>query len=279
MSQRATTTNRATRHSSATSRAGFSVWSATSIIVAALITGLLLSWNFHAIGWPFMLCFIIASLAMTLFVEIRGLFLTIAQLPLLFGIFIMGTGWLVANSNLSANADSMSKTMILSAIYPLAQYFPQLIATTVGCVIIGVLRYRRGIAKARASRRLFEEQRAQQSQADQRNRSTTRRVREMTARTRRSASDSVGQSNSHGGRVTVAELAKRAEQRRTEEHRAPGARGRAVPPRREPGESLRSMPSISEVERQRAVRRPDVAPAREETKPKRRPSLSDDLYS
>lgn len=250
------------RHVSATSHPGVSVWTATTIIIAALITGLLLSWNAHEVGWPFLACFIVAALTMTLLVEIRGLFLAVAQLPILFGIFIVGTSWLVASTNITGGSDSASKTMVLSAIYPLAQYFPQLAATTIGCALIAVLRHRRSLVRAKLTRRRFEAQRAREAKADQRNRATTSRIREMSARTRRS------RAAADGPRITVDELVRDAEKRRIH-----GARGRAVPPRREPGESVKRMPPISEVARER--RRP-VPPREPRVK---RPSLDDDLYS
>ncbi|AKK02776.1 hypothetical protein CEPID_04525 [Corynebacterium epidermidicanis] len=237
---------------------------------------MLLSWNAHEISWPYWVCFVVAALSMTIVVELRGLFLTVAQLPLLFGVFTIVTGWLVAQSNISASADSLSKTMLLSALYPLAQYFPQLAATTAGCAVIAYLRYRHGVYQAKVQQQAFIAQRQEQSRADQRNRATTTIVREMSERTRRNRSAERRKT------VTVEELVRNAEEKK----RMRTARGRSVPPRREPGESVRNMPSIEEVTRKReSSRRPDASrdsalgkstmPA---PQPKRRPSLDDDLY-
>ncbi len=66
--------------------AGLPTWSGIAIVIAALITGLLLSINAQSIGTPYLICFGVAAVVVALFTEARGLFLVVASLPLVFGI-------------------------------------------------------------------------------------------------------------------------------------------------------------------------------------------------
>lgn len=247
------------------------MWSAFSITVAALLTGLLLSLSSGELGWTFVICFGAAALLTTATVRLSGLFLTVASHPLLFGIFTPITAWLIARSNLSGGADQWSKTMILSALYPLALFFPALAAITVGAIIIAVLRWRSAKSKYQQQLQVFERQRKREAHAERRNRQTATRVRERSRRPRRAE-------DTEGERIPFSELIKdvnsRADQRRA-------ARNQQRTPKR-PNERL--TPRTPEPGRERMTRRPDVekpAPSRgksPEQKPARR-SLSDDLYS
>lgn len=119
---------------------GIPTISAIGIISAALLTGLLISWNAQAIGWPFFLLFIIASIVSTLLVNPKGLYLTVVSIPTLFAFFIILTGWVVNRSDLPESGDPFSSTSLIFSVYPLVQGFPSLITGFVGSIIIAVVR-------------------------------------------------------------------------------------------------------------------------------------------
>lgn len=64
---------------------------------------MLVSLMLGVIGLPYQLIFIIATLGVTLLVEARGLFLTVASIPILFGIFTPLTSWFVSQQGVAAN--------------------------------------------------------------------------------------------------------------------------------------------------------------------------------
>ncbi|QGU02435.1 hypothetical protein CKALI_07865 [Corynebacterium kalinowskii] len=243
------------------------MWTAFSINVAALITGLLLSISFGEINWIFALCFGLAALITTLTVRLSGLFITVASQPFLFGLFVPITAWFIARSNLSGGADQWSKTMILSALYPLAQFFPALAAITAVAIAIAVWRWRGAKKRYLNDLQLLERQRKSEARSERQNRQTATRVRQISRRPRR-------REDSEGERIPFTELIKdvnsRADQRRAE-------RGQQRP-------TQRMTPRTPGADRDRSARRPGVekpAPSRAvkpEQKPARR-SLSDDLYS
>lgn len=227
-----------------------SAWNALSINVAALITGLLLSWSAGEVSWTFVACFGVAALITTLFVRLNSLYVTVVSLPLLFGIFTPLTAWLVARSSLAGGASQWSKTMILSALYPLAMFFPALAIISVTAIIIAVIRLRIAHVKYRSAVSQLEHQRREAARREKRNQQQVSRVRAMSRRPRRHETPAEE-------RVPFNELIRdidaRAERRRAERS------NRRVDPR-----NKKSAPA------------PKAHPS--ERKPSRR-SLSDDLYS
>ena len=73
---------------------GFSLGSGLSILIAALVTGGLISLYTQVIGWPFLAIFALASIIVATFVNPRGLFITVVSIPLLFTFFLLATGTL-----------------------------------------------------------------------------------------------------------------------------------------------------------------------------------------
>lgn len=174
-----------TRHAAPHARTrGWSLWTATSVNVAALITGLLLSMSNGELSWTFVCCFGVSALVTTSFVRLGGLFLTVASLPMLYGIFTPATALLIAREGLSDGADPWSKTMILSAIYPLAQFFPPLAAITIVTIVIAVLRWRSANKRYQQDLRILERERKRAAQHERRNSQTTTKVRQMPHRPR-----------------------------------------------------------------------------------------------
>lgn len=236
---------------------GLPTWSGIAIVLAALITGLLLSINAQAIGWPFLLCFAVAGIVVALATEARGLFLTIAAMPLLFGTMTVLTSWMVGRSLASDGTPAFSTTSIVTAIYPLAQFFPVLGGVTLIAAIIAAVRIWLLRRNGRAREETAIEVRRRTAEADRRNRDTVSRAR------------------SRANQVTVEELLARNRDRdRTRAPREP-----REPQVRRRQEALRRAPEADGHRgRQRPVREPEVrrmAP-RQEPRPELRPESRTD---
>ncbi|GAA4796198.1 hypothetical protein FRX94_09935 [Corynebacterium canis] len=183
----------------AAARFGVPVWSATSIIFASLITGALLSMNFKELGAEFLWCFAAGAIVAVLFVEPRGLFITTAQLPFAFGVAMPITAWLVGRMLPGADGP-ITRTEIITAVYPLTEQFPFLMTVTVITVVIAFARWLLARnAQVRAVRRTAVKQqkvrKINQERAEQASRART------SVRTRRTH-----RAQSQSSQVTVQEL-------------------------------------------------------------------------
>ncbi|AKE41755.1 hypothetical protein UL82_07970 [Corynebacterium kutscheri] len=120
---------------------GIPAWSSLSILIAALVTGVLLTLQTGLLGWPFFTCFIVASLVIAIITEPRGLFISVASIPLFYGISIVAAGYVLVRSTVPEGAPTqLSRTQIITSLFPLTQYFPLLLSVTIGCAIIASLR-------------------------------------------------------------------------------------------------------------------------------------------
>mgnify|MGYP001039294545 CR=1 FL=1 len=223
-----------------------------SIILAALITGLLLSLNAQAIGWPFLLCFAVAAIVVALVTDVRGLFLTVASIPLLFGIMTVLTAWIVTRSQAAEGTAPFSTTTIVTALFPLAQFFPVLAAVSLGAVAIALLRVWSNGRSRKAAEAAAITHRRRAAEADRRNRDTATRARRRT------------------NQVTVEELLARNRSRQAER----GNRPRAEAPRPE----VRPRPEQRRGEPRRGEPRRRAQEPRRREAPRRR-RFDDDLYS
>ncbi|AJE32759.1 hypothetical protein B842_04530 [Corynebacterium humireducens NBRC 106098 = DSM 45392] len=226
---------------------GLPTWSGIAIVLAALVTGLLLSINGQAVGLPYLLCFGVAALVVALVTEVRGLFLTVASIPLLFGVMTVVSAWAVTRSLASEGTAAFSMTSIATAVFPLAQFFPALMSVTSAAAAIALLRVWLSHRSGRAAQSAEMQDRRRTAEANRRNRDTVSRARRRT------------------NQVTVEELLARNRERqarRPEEARQTPRRQaarRAVPPR--------------EQRQQREV------PQQQRPEPRRRRRFDDDLYS
>lgn len=164
-----------------------------------------------SMGLAYQLLFIIGALTVTVLVEARGLFLTVASIPLLFGLVTPMTAWFVSQQGLAGAAPGVSVTEILSAVYPLAQYFPTLLMVTLVAALIAVVRIILLRRHEQQRQVTSERSRRAQREADSVNRSTANRAREQSTRARRSREAAPAQEQ-----VTVDELVRRSRQRREE---------------------------------------------------------------
>lgn len=159
---------------------GIPAWSAIAIVLAALVTGLLLSLGAQEVTTPFLICYAVATLAVTLFVEARGLFLTVASIPPLFAVMTVISSWLVGRSLANAGTDPFSTTSVIAAIYPITQFFPWLAVVTVLSIVIAVVRIwllRRADAQRQEQ---AVKSRRHHTEADRRNRTTAVRARRQS---------------------------------------------------------------------------------------------------
>ncbi|APT84456.1 hypothetical protein CAQU_04550 [Corynebacterium aquilae DSM 44791] len=179
---------------------GLPTWSVTSIQAAALMTGLVFSVVTKELSVGYLVAFALGALATTLLVEARGLFVTVAQIPLLFAVFTPVAGWFVQDVTSPEGAPKdFSTTGLLAAVFPVATFFPVLAAVTVGCAVLALLRYFSARRKDERAAAAALKARRQMSSSDRANVETTTRVR---ARTRRALEDPKEQ-------VTVEELLKK----------------------------------------------------------------------
>ncbi|SDL62722.1 hypothetical protein SAMN04488535_0209 [Corynebacterium mycetoides] len=118
---------------------GFPTGSAIAIVCAALFTGGLLSVYAGDISWPFLTLFAVATIVVATAVNPRGLFLTVALTPLLYALAIVATGLFIASGS-TAGGVGISRTDVLVIAYPMLQTFPVLAATTLGAVVIALVR-------------------------------------------------------------------------------------------------------------------------------------------
>lgn len=196
---------------SASTLTGFSTGSGIGIIVAALVTGGLIALYNEAIGLPFLVLFTVASIVVATFVNPRGLFLTVASIPLLYTFFMLLTGVLIAYFQLPEGQTSLGRTSAVLILYPLTQYFLVLLFVTLGSLLIALLRLR-----------LLKKQNDDIRAREERQR---RSISATNRRTRREASRSRQRSSGTDTRVTVEELLARRAERQKEKTDSGSSRG------------------------------------------------------
>lgn len=242
---------------------GLPTWSGIAIVLAALITGLLLSINAQAVGLPFLLCFTVAALVVALFTEIRGLFLTVASIPLLFGIITVLTSWMVNRAQAAEGSPAFSTTALVTALFPLAQFFPLLLGVSAGAAAIALGRVWLSRRSGRAAEAAAIDHRRRAAEEDRRNRDTATRARRRT------------------NQVTVEELLARNRARQAERQDEPRPRRiRPEAPRPREQRPERAERPVRPERPEQPRRAPE--PRRREaprTEPPRRRRLDDDLYS
>ncbi|MCX7444427.1 hypothetical protein OS125_04095 [Corynebacterium sp. P7003] len=214
-------------------RVGAPTWSCPLILLLALIVGTVISIDQQQISGAYLWLFAVTSLACTLFVVPRGLWLTVSSVPLLFGAATPVAAWTIARSSAAEGSDAFSATGIATAIYPLAQHFPVLAATTVGCVLIAVLRLTRVRQLQITAERNHRQVRRQISDAEERNISTASRARRVSSRARREKVEG-------DTRPTVAELRRKTLEEEAARRRA--ARPAPGDPRSGGGQRVRRRP-------------------------------------
>ena len=153
------------------------------LLAALLLTGALISILVGSIGWMYFAFLIISSLLIALIVEERGLFLSIASIPILYAVTVVTAGIFITKSN-APEGTSFSKTSLLTSVYPLVQNFVWLLIAVLGATAIGVLRW---IRFRKAAQRAVNQQRVSRRadmKRDRQNRAERLSVAELMARNR-----------------------------------------------------------------------------------------------
>lgn len=158
------------------------VWTSIAVIVAALATGLIISTITTSVGWPFLICFVLGAVAASALVNVRGLFLTVGSIPLLFGIAIFFTSWLVSRASASEGSPAFSTTILVTSAYPLLEVFPYLAFTLLACIAIAIFRVYRAKQTVTSINSKEQVSRRAMAESDRRNRETTSRARQTTER-------------------------------------------------------------------------------------------------
>ena len=157
--------------------------------------------------------FTVASIVVTTFVNPRGLFVTVASIPLLYTFFMLLTGVLIAYFQLPEGQTSLGKTSAVLIVYPLTQFFPVLLFVALGSLLIALLRLR-------LLKRQNEDIRAREERQRRSVSATNRRTRHEASRSRQRSS---GQSSDK--KVTVEELLARRAERQKEKADSESSRG------------------------------------------------------
>ncbi len=154
------------------------------LLAAILLTGALISILMGTIGWAYLAFLVIGSLLVALIVEERGLFLTVASIPILYAITVVLAGFFITKANLPEGASPFSKTATVTAAFPLVQSFLWLLIALVGAGIIGWLRWVRYRKTARRTAEMETSSRRSDAEQDRRNRAERLSVADLMARDR-----------------------------------------------------------------------------------------------
>lgn len=135
----------------------FPVWGPALIMLGVIITGFVLGLQANQVPHSFFVLFALAALAVTVFVEPRALFLTVASLPLyyMFGSVIIG--WNVSES---PGGNTGRKAKLINAVYPAIEHYLWLLIPFILVCLLAALRWHfyreelaRSISKAEIQRR------------------------------------------------------------------------------------------------------------------------------
>ncbi|WP_367179080.1 DUF6542 domain-containing protein, partial [uncultured Corynebacterium sp.] len=176
------------------------VWGPPLLLLLAGVIGLLFAVPVGNIGLPYLIAFSAAAIAGIILVVPRGLFVTVAQLPLLFTILTPIVAWFTASLADPAVGGALDttprRTRVITAAYPIIQYFPWIAAVTLIALAIAVWRYlevtRRNAKVEKTTRKEKRKlQRAEESTTTSATKAR-RRVAESDARRSRHGADATG---------------------------------------------------------------------------------------
>ena len=143
----------------------FPVWAPALVMLAIVFTGLVLANGDRTIPTLFFGLFAVGMIASTIFVEPRGLFITVASFPLfyLFGSLLIG--WFSSGKATIASR----KTKVITSIYPAIEHYLWLLIPFLIAVGIAVFRwwsFRESLTRKAAK---LEMQRRRRSESDRSN--------------------------------------------------------------------------------------------------------------
>lgn len=154
----------------------FPVWAPVLVMLAIVLTGLVLANGDNTIPTLFFGLFAVGMIASTIFVEPRGLFITVASFPLfyLFGSLLIG--WFSSGRATIASR----KTKVITSIYPAIEHYLWLLIPFLVAVGIAVFRwwnFRESLTRKAAK---LEMQRRRRSESDRSNIETYGRAQERS---------------------------------------------------------------------------------------------------
>lgn len=203
----------------------FPVWAPALVMLAIVFTGLVLANGDTTIPTLFFGLFAVGMIASTVFVEPRGLFITVASFPLfyLFGSLLIG--WFSSGRATIASR----KTKVITSIYPAIEHYLWLLIPFLVALGIAIFRwwnFRESLARKAAK---LEMQRRRRSESDRSNIETYGRAQERSharshaRRSTRSSDDAPSyEPRKRSERTAQRERVERAEQR--ERHRSSDSR-------------------------------------------------------
>ena len=199
----------------------FPVWAPALVMLAIVFTGLVLANGDRTIPTLFFGLFAVGMIASTIFVEPRGLFITVASFPLfyLFGSLLIG--WFSSGKATIASR----KTKIITSIYPAIEHYLWLLIPFLIAVGIAVFRwwsFRESLTRKAAK---LEMQRRRRSESDRSNIEAYGRAQERSharshaRRSARSVDDAPSsEPRERSERTTQRERVERAEKRERSEY-------------------------------------------------------------
>ena len=147
-----------------------------AVLLAASVLAVAVS---GSIPWYFLALFAASVVLTTTFVNIRGVYLTVASAPLLFVGAVLTISFLLSRGELAGDGASGRAARIL-VLYPLVQLFPVLFTVTLGAAIIGFARIWLIKRQNRAIRAHERVQRSRAAGQNRRNAAQAKRARENT---------------------------------------------------------------------------------------------------
>ena len=128
-------TPRSTHRKNNEANTGIPLWLSLFILVVALCVGAAASILTGTISLVMLGIIVLTALVLAAVAEPRSLFLLTALTPLVVTFGLCATAWVLVGASFD-----LSKTEILTVMYPLLQHFPTLAASLVGMSIIGIIR-------------------------------------------------------------------------------------------------------------------------------------------
>ncbi|MDO5731436.1 DUF6542 domain-containing protein, partial [Corynebacterium sphenisci] len=123
------------------------LWAPAALLLLAAAAGVAVSTPSGSLGWPYLVLFLLAALAGVGWVDPRGLVVAVSQIPVLFSLLTPVTAWFTASfadpAVGGALASTPRKTRLITAVYPVVQFFPWMLAMLVLCTAVGIWRYLR----------------------------------------------------------------------------------------------------------------------------------------
>ena len=243
------------------------MWAPPLLFVLAAAVGTVAALPTGSIGLPYLIAFAAAAIVGTSLVDPRGLVVTVAQQPLMFTAFTPIVAWLIASwsdpSVGGALETTPTKTRLITAAYPIVQYFPWMALISLVCAAIAIWRY---LDITRVNAKTDKETRRDKARLQKADETTTvsatrarKRVAESDARVRHSR-------GKDASRRPASEIIQAAEERR----RRAAERARAAQEARRAVEADRASTRDDARPERPPVQGPERAPRRRDPRAEQR---------